>query len=1629
MKSNIVMHLKNLGNSIETANNINNIINNIASEKEQLVAFSEIAQKSSTEVLKLAASQVTLTKEQATAIFTAKGLSGTELDAAVKTATMSAAQKEATSSTIGLSTATKGLWSTMKAHPMMVATAAVGLAIGAYSKWKQIQEENRQAAEYAARTYADTSKSIDEYAKKYEELHTALLEAKGNEEETYNVKKQLLDLQTELNEKFGDEYGKLNLVTDAYKNQTDAIKAFNKESANRFLNETPGLDVAEREMTKVRGYFLGSTGNMNEQYAKDIYDIVSKYQDKGIKLEKFTAKNVPGYTIKFVGDATQANEVINELETKIRNLQDKYSNNGFVNGIVENSKNRLIENNKVITAQGKQYEEKLKAEIFSNDALSNSYDEMLQSVKDYNEAVLKSEDPFNDEIVKSAYQHLNEIKSGVEDNESVWGKYSSVIKDVFDQADTKLFDFSNDLAAIDYNKVLDTLRGKSDVEAKALIDENKDSNYKELIALADKYSMSIDDVISSLQKMGIVAKTASQETKEIPKAFTKTEMIAAINGLSEGFESLDKIMSSIKSKNPFDYSLLDDKNFKETFSGLGESYENFVEKISKSPNDINACQTAFDDLLTTWLNSTDILSGLSEDTAQLTIDMLSNMGVANAETVVTEALVQKHAMLAAEKYYNANASTALANNTIDEYGAFLNEADAANVSEQALAQLELIKIAVNDVKIDTASDIDQVINLANAAGASAQALGKLARAKAIFAQAENGSLDLNVPGNNLLLAEAENTVKEIGNGSFEYEFKIDANQFKSATYGGGVKSGNSGSGGSKGSKDKETTEFDWMEQKITNLDSQVDKLKNNIDSLVGYRNKNSMTHTTIDVLTEKMDILQQMHDKYMEKASSLGLSQEYIDKIQNGTIEIETISDENLAKVIKEYQDLYNKAQDTNDKILETQKSIHDLNLSKLDNIIDQFKQTTDIQSKMIDTEKQLLDLREKSGEEIYADDYISLAGKQLKLTRQNADAYNELSAEMSRMDLQRGSEEWKKYNDQLQEYKNNMISAADTVEQYKDAMTDLVYKGLRDFTSAMDSINGTISTMNDLIGNTNLVDDFGNLTDRGLSQVALYAHQMSNAKQEAAEYAEAIKSLDDALDSGLITQDEYNSMLQEYTSAQESAVKSSKEARDAILALVKEGIQAEIDAKKKLIDETKAALDAEKDLHDYQKSIAEKQDNISKLERQIAALSNSTNRNDIAQKLQLQSQLADAKEELYELQYDHEIEQRKNALDDEYNAFEESKQKESDELDTNLDAQNAAINKYLDQVKNNYSTVYGVLTQYGDEYSLTAIEDLTKPWESGSEAADLCANAIGDAVANIQYEIDGLDFSSLYELVDLLNQIGMGGYGDGGSSAYEDVTDQGSWQKGKGGKWWYGNSNDDYVSGDIYTINGKQYGFDDDGYMVTGWRDDFGDWRYFEPENGEMVKSQWRKSKDGDWYYLDKDGVMATDMAVKSRDGDGYYYLDKNGKYDGKPLSAEQVRKLGYTIGYKKGTKRISHDQLAWTQENKPELITRPSDGALLTPLKLGDGVINGDLTQNLLDIAGNPNRFVEDIVARSMPNYKIPEFDIVRNQPVAINSPLVQIDGTGLSASEVSAIIKNETRDIDKRVAKSIRYELTGK
>lgn len=1194
-------------------------------------------------------------------------------------------------------------------------------------------------------------------------------------------------------------------------------------------------------------------------------------------------------------------------------------------------------------------------------------------------------------------------------------------------------------------------------------------------------SINTQEEINYFKKVTKSAKTTTEAIRAYTKAkdtsnkkpFSTSEMISGINGLSEGFEELDKIMTSMKDKDKkFDYSLLDDKKFKDNFGGYTKEYDTFIKTITKNPKDIKACQDAFDNLANAFVYGSGVMEHLSDDNADVAKQYLELMGIQNADEVVTAALAQRHA----EAAYD---SQDLTNATYDEIVALAKEKESTEAGQKAF-ELYIAQKLLSNAAIDPTGDISALVSIIESLGLASDAWKNYYAAKREQESLSSAEIITGVNGeqikkvttddkgnllthrdgkyysadgteykgstkSNLYSQKSENWLDQKTDVYYEEvakELEAKAKNVQVSNYT-GPKSTNpqKGAKGSKGSgNSKDPTQFDWIERKITLIDKQVDRLKTKIDTLVGYKNKNAATDTVIDLLNDKLTTLQKSTERYQEELSKIDIPQEYIDKIKNGGFDVDTIapSDEALAKKIKNYQELYDKMVDCNDQITETTASIKELNLSKLDNIIDQYSKMSDIQSQILDTEKSLLDLREKQGDKIFASDYTPLLEGQLSLSKEYADAYNALAAEMSKMDLKEGSDEWKKYNDQLRDYKNNMISAASAVEDYKDAMTELVYKELTDFKSQMDSLNSSISTMSDLIGSTDLVDDAGNLTDRGIAQVALYAKQLANAKQEAAEYAEAIKSLDDALSSGLITQDEYNSMVSEYTSAQESAVKANKEARDAILSLVKDGIQAEIDAKKELTDQTKAALEAEQDLHEYQESIAEKSSNIAKLERQIAALSGSTDRADMAKKLQLQQDLAEAQKDLYDTQYDHEMEQRKQALDDEYDAFEESKNKESDELDTNLDKQNAAIEKYLDKVKANYSTAYNVLQQYGDEYSLAAIDSLTEPWDSSSEAANVCADAIGNVTANIQYEIDSLDFSSLYELADLLNQIGSGTYSGSYSGNFEDITGTGKWQQGKGGRWWYGedyneNGDYDYASGGIYTIKGKQYGFDDEGYMITGWNDDSGEWRYFEPENGEMVRDSWRES-NGKWYYLGSDGAMARDTKVKAMDGNGYYYVGDDGAWDGKDADAMDnliYQKLkGKKVGYRNGTQNATPGWHRIDEEGLGSEVIVTKDGVLMK-MNAGDEVFTKEQTDRLFEILKDPSVMTRGITAFNMkPNTDYAPTPVSQSIEVNMNVGGVVDEATLRVLNEqFPAMIKNNRKLITDTVGKGVKWQLKGK
>lgn len=461
-----------------------------------------------------------------------------------------------------------------------------------------------------------------------------------------------------------------------------------------------------------------------------------------------------------------------------------------------------------------------------------------------------------------------------------------------------------------------------------------------------------------------LARESKNSGEAVVKNFSKEDVIANINSLSGGFESLDKIMNSMNGKNPFDYSLLNDKKFTDEFKGMGKAYTDFIETVSSSPKDVNAAKSAFDNLVTTWIDNKGVLSELTEENAGLATAMLRNMGIANAEEVVAARLRKEHEDLAAQKYYDANASTDLENATMSGIAAFVDEAVAAGVSQQAIAELALEKISVNDIKIDTASDIDQVIALANAAGASTSALEQLARAKSAFesvnsaiakgtAQLANPSIGSPIAAGLTMatellksntmaeLSEAQKTFEEIKNGTFDYQFTLDPDEYKKAVYN-GVNS-NKPSGSKKDKKDTEKP-IDWIERQLKLLKDKRSELVSKISDT--YSAFSTATHdqileldkTLIDEYANAVNQYQQEYDKAVSKISAQNKA-----KIENGSMSVDTLSGTELENV--------QSAIDAYDKLAGTQKEQSEAQKTHLDDI----KSKYDAISKSIENENSKL--------------------------------------------------------------------------------------------------------------------------------------------------------------------------------------------------------------------------------------------------------------------------------------------------------------------------------------------------------------------------------------------------------------------------------------------------------------------------------------------------------------------------------------------------------------------------------------------------------------------------------------------------------------------------------------------------
>lgn len=168
---------------------------------------------------------------------------------------------------------------------------------------------------------------------------------------------------------------------------------------------------------------------------------------------------------------------------------------------------------------------------------------------------------------------------------------------------------------------------------------------------------------------------------------------------------------------------------------------------------------------------------------------LRENGVTNASAVAHDYVRMARVNEAIAAYDGTQAS-------YDSASALISESLSADQAKIAMNQLEIAKRMVNSQQIKTASDIDEIIALANAAGASTQMLQDLARAKSELADG--------------FVRPASPTTQKILDGEYTPTFnKLNPFDYKVITpkYVGGKSSG----GSSKSSSDKNDALDNYLE--------------------------------------------------------------------------------------------------------------------------------------------------------------------------------------------------------------------------------------------------------------------------------------------------------------------------------------------------------------------------------------------------------------------------------------------------------------------------------------------------------------------------------------------------------------------------------------------------------------------------------------------------------------------------------------------------------------------------------------------------------------------------------------------------------------------------------------------------
>ena len=682
-------------------------------------------------------------------------------------------------------------------------------------------------------------------------------------------------------------------------------------------------------------------------------------------------------------------------------------------------------------------------------------------------------------------------------------------------------------------------------------------------------------------------------------------------------------------------------------------------------------------------------------------------------------------------------------------------------------------------------------------------------------------------------------------------------------------------------------------------------------------------------------------------------------------------------------------------KIAEMQDALIEATLKKYQDIIDNL-------DRISTTLDNSLTLKEARGDTITESDYqrpLEVANKQIDELYKKRE---KLLKQQGIYDV--GSAKYDDYAEQIADIDDEIYGLLGDIEDLKDKIWEVRWQPFFDGMEAAENLRNEMDEVRDLLDSDAFVDTKGGLTAEGITNLSLISSAMNVEKQRVRDLNEAIVKLSEDLDNGNISTSEYEDQLKDFTDQIYESTGVISDYQNEIIDLWQTQLEAENDVIQESINKHKELLDAKKANDSYSKNVKDQTKEINQIRAQISALEGVQNDSAKAQLKNLQAQLAEAEQSLSDLQSDREYEVRQTGYENLSSDLEDAMNESINAVKYNADEQERVISEMLNNVLNNYKDVYSQINQIIANTGIVPSDDFQQvinnigtqqgaqsqvdwsntiapdynpnDYSSGINTSPIQSGSNQTNNDKIQSEIEkepNIDNRPVAQITLKPTSLSL----QEGKSSTVKATIRPTDAANKSIKWSSSNTKVATVSNGVVkavkagsaritctaqdgsgisascsvTVTAKPKATKPststsggDGKPRVGDRVTLSGWYYYD---------SYGKSPAGNRYSGVKNGVVIDAYSAKKYGGNGR----NTGGYDVHIRSADGKYgnlgwvKLSQLKGYAGGTTRVGSSQLAWTQEEGAEIIVSPSTGAMLTPLKLGDGVIPHNLTKNLME------------------------------------------------------------------------------